>query len=108
MNAVLAAVREFLKHAVSTGAAPVWVLDQLYEIGDGRDLPAEARGEYGIPRGIAKVRHRLHEPDEPVDRASDEETVALVRACRSARDRLIVLLMARAGIRRGEAVYSFV
>jgi integrase len=36
------------------------------------------------------------------DRASDEEIVALRRPCRSARDRLIVLLMARAGLRRGE------
>ena len=37
-----------------------------------------------------------------MDRASDEEIVALLRGCRSARDRLIVLLMARAGLRRGE------
>jgi integrase/recombinase XerD len=36
------------------------------------------------------------------DRASDEEIVALLRACRSARDRPNVLLMARAGLRRGE------
>lgn len=37
-----------------------------------------------------------------VDRASDEEVVAVLGACRSARDRLAVLLMARAGLRRGE------
>lgn len=37
-----------------------------------------------------------------VDRASDTQIVALLEACRSARDRLIVLLMARAGLRRGE------
>jgi site-specific recombinase XerD len=37
-----------------------------------------------------------------VDRASDEEIVAVLTGCRSARDRLIVLLMARAGLRRGE------
>jgi site-specific recombinase XerD len=37
-----------------------------------------------------------------VDRASDEEIVALLGGCCSARDRLIVLLMARAGLRRGE------
>lgn len=104
VNAVLAAVREFLKYTVGTGAAPAWVIDQLYEIGDSRDLPAEVRGEYGIPSGYAKVRHRLHEPDDPIDRATDEEIVALVRVCRSARDRLIVLMMARAGIRRGELV----
>ncbi|MEV6886370.1 MULTISPECIES: tyrosine-type recombinase/integrase [unclassified Streptomyces] len=102
VNVVLAAVREYLKYTVSIGSAPAWVIDQLYEVGDGQDLPTEVRGEYGVPHGYAKVRHRLHEPDEPVDRATDEEIVALVRACRSARDRLIVLLMARAGIRRGE------
>ena len=49
-----------------------------------------------------RARHRLHEPDAGVDRASDEEVVALVAACRSARNRLMVLLMARAGLRRGE------
>ena len=45
-----------------------------------------------------------HEPDSHVDRASDEQIVAILRACRSARDALIVLLMARAGLRRGEAL----
>jgi integrase/recombinase XerD len=38
-----------------------------------------------------------------VDRASDEEIVSLLGACLSARDRLIVLLLSRAGLRRGEA-----
>ena len=49
-----------------------------------------------------RARHRLREDERPVDRASDEEIIALLRACRSARDGLIVLLMARAGLRRGE------
>jgi integrase len=49
-----------------------------------------------------RARHRLREPETAVDRASDEEIVALLGACLSARDRLIVLLMARAGLRRGE------
>lgn len=35
-------------------------------------------------------------------RASDTEIVELLCACRSARDRLVLLLMARAGLRRGE------
>lgn len=35
-------------------------------------------------------------------RLADEEVVALLRAARSARDQVIVLLMARAGLRRGE------
>ncbi|MFC5957489.1 hypothetical protein ACFP51_24390 [Streptomyces pratens] len=49
VNVVLAAVREYLKYAVSIGSAPTWVIDQLYEVGDGRDLPTEVRGEYGVP-----------------------------------------------------------
>ena len=39
-----------------------------------------------------------------MDRATDVEVLGLLGACRSARDRLIVLQMARAGLRRGEAV----
>ena len=48
-----------------------------------------------------RARHRLREEERPVDRAGDEEIVALLRHAVS-RDRLIVLLMARAGLRRGE------
>ena len=64
--------------------------------------PAQARGEDGRMAWRMRARHRLREPETAVDRASDEEIVALLGACRSARDRLIVLLMARAGLRRGE------
>jgi integrase/recombinase XerD len=39
-----------------------------------------------------------------VDRAADADIVAVLGACRSARDRLIVLLMARAGLRRAEVL----
>jgi integrase/recombinase XerD len=49
-----------------------------------------------------RARHRLSEPETTVDRAADTQIVALLGGCRSARDRLIVLLMARAGLRRGE------
>jgi len=102
VNVVLTAVRGFLAHAVSVGAAPGLVLAQLYELADERDLPAEARGEDGGLSWRLRARHRLHEPERAVDRASDEEIVALLGVCRSARDRLIVLVMARAGLRRGE------
>ena len=74
----------------------------LYEVADDRDLPGAARGEDGRMGWRMRARHRLHEPQAPADRASDAEIVALLRACLSARDRLIVLLMARAGLRRGE------
>ena len=61
-----------------------------------------ARGDEGRMAWRMRARHRLREDERPVDRASDAEIVALLRACLSARDRLIVLLMARAGLRRGE------
>ncbi len=104
VNAVLAGVRGFVVHAVTAGQAPGRLLPLLYELADDRDLPVEARGEHGGMGWRMRARHRLHEPQTPVDRASDAEIVALLRACRSARDRLIVLVMARAGLRRGEAV----
>ena|SRR6266536_3665410 len=104
INGVLAAVRGFVVHAVTAGHAPGRLLPLLYELADDRDLPPAARNSDGRLAWRMRARHRLPEPDEPVDRASDEEIVALLRACRSARDRLIVLLMARAGLRRSEVV----
>ncbi|MFB7191705.1 hypothetical protein ACFCZT_41940 [Streptomyces sp. NPDC056230] len=47
INKVLTALRMFLVHAVAEGAVPGWVVEQLYEVGDDRDLPLEARGESG-------------------------------------------------------------
>jgi integrase/recombinase XerD len=49
-----------------------------------------------------RARHRVCEVERPVSRAADADIAAVITACRSARDRLIVLLMARAGLRRGE------
>jgi integrase/recombinase XerD len=102
INAVLTAVRGMVVHAVAEGQAPAGLVSVLYEVADDRDLPAPARGEDGSMAWRMRARHRLREPETAVDRASDAEIVALMRACRSARDRLIVLLMARAGLRRGE------
>jgi integrase/recombinase XerD len=50
-----------------------------------------------------KAQHRVSVPRTRRDRAADEEVLALLRACRCARDRFIVVLLARAGLRRGEA-----
>lgn len=104
INAVLAAVRGFLAFAVDQGAAPAAVLHQLYELADSRSLPVEARGEDGAWRLRMRARHRVQVPADRVERASDEQAVALLRACRNARDRLLVLLLCRVGLRRGEAV----
>ena len=102
INAVLTAVRGMVVHAVAAGQAPAGLVPLLYEVADDRDLPEQARGEDGRMAWRMRARHRLHEPETPVERAGDGDIVALLRACRSARDRLIVLLMARAGLRRGE------
>jgi integrase/recombinase XerD len=51
---------------------------------------------------VARPRHRLSEPEIRVDRATDDEVLALLKSCRSARDRFVVLAMSRAGLRRGE------
>ncbi len=104
INCVLAGVRGFLAFAVDRGDAPTAVLGQLYELADSRDLPAEARGEDGAWRLRMKARHRVPTVRQRPGRASDEDVLALLRACRSARDRLLVLLLARAGLRRGEVV----
>ena len=102
INGVLAAVRGMVVHAVAAGVAPAGLVGVLYEVADDRDLPDVARGEDGRMAWRMRARHRLREPETPVDRASDAEIVGLLRACRSARDRLLVLVMARAGLRRGE------
>jgi len=102
VNGVLAAVRGFVVHAVDSGQAPGHLVPLLYELASERDLPERAQREDGPMSWRLRARHRLHEPERAVDRASDAEIVALLGACRSARDRLMVLLMARAGLRRGE------
>jgi integrase/recombinase XerD len=102
INGVLAAVRGLVVHAVAAGRARGGLVAVVYEMADDRDLPEAARGEDARMGWRMRARHRVHEPHRDVDRASDEEIVALLRGCRSARDRLIVLLLARAGLRRGE------
>ena len=104
INAVLTAVRGMVVHAVAAGQASGHLVPLLYEVADDRDLPEAARGEDGRMAWRMKARHRLHEPEAVVDRAADADIVAVIGACGSARDRLIVLLMARAGLRRGEVL----
>ena len=102
VNGVLTAVRGMVVHAVAAGQAPgIWCRCSMRWPMTGTCLE-QARDDEGRMGWRMRARHRLHEPETPVDRASDAEIVALLTACRSARDRLIVLLMARAGLRRGE------
>ena len=101
VNCVLAAVREFFRHAAAEGLAEPGVLRVLFEVADGRHLPAEACGE-SIGQLRLRPRHRLREPDRVVEALSDEEVLGLLRACGNARDRFIVLTLWRMGLRRGE------
>jgi len=103
VNAVLAAVRGMTVHAVASGEAGGDLVPLLYEVADDRDLPGEARAGDGRMSWRLRARHRACEVDKPVSRAADVDIAAVLAACRSARDRLIVLLLARAGLRRGEA-----
>jgi site-specific recombinase XerD len=102
INAVLTAVRGMTVHAVAEGGASGHLVPLLFEVADDRDLPAEARGEDAGMAWRLRARHRVRETEAPVGRAADADIAAVIAACRSARDRLIVLLMARAGLRRGE------
>jgi integrase len=90
-------------HAVAAGEAGGHLVPLLYEVADDRDLPDEARAGDGRMSWRLRARHRACEVEAPVPRAADADIAAVLAACRSARDRLIVLLLARAGLRRGEA-----
>ncbi|MFJ9824913.1 hypothetical protein ACIRSU_11110 [Streptomyces sp. NPDC101160] len=102
INRVLVAVRGLLSYAVSVGEASRSLLGQIYELADSRDLPAQAQGEDGGLFYRLRPVHSLREPEKQVDRAEDAELVAMFVACRNARDRLIVLLVGRVGLRRGQ------
>ena len=102
INRILAAVRGFLRHSVAVGNAPAEVSAMLFEVSDDRHLPVDARGENPSLNYVARPRHCLSEPEIQVDRATDEEVLGLLAACRTARDRFIVIAMSRAGLRRGE------
>jgi integrase len=101
VNCVLAAVREFFRYAASAGLAGPGTLRALFEVADERSLPAEARDEALVDARL-RPRHRLHEPEREVEAISDEDILELLRVCRNARDRFIVLALWRMGLRRGE------
>ncbi|WP_432137175.1 tyrosine-type recombinase/integrase [Streptomyces sp. bgisy154] len=99
---VLAGVRQFLLHGISAKAVPSAVMAQLYEVAESWDLPEQARGE-GLTGYRMRPRHRVTVPRKKGERATDAETVALFLAAYNARDRFIVLLLGRAGLRPGGA-----
>jgi site-specific recombinase XerD len=105
INHVLGAVRELYKHAVADRALDAPVLALLFEAGDDRYLPAELRPEGSGLRYVARPRHvqRSRRAGRPVP-VRHAEAEALVRACRSWRDRFLLVLLWFCGLRVGEAL----
>ena len=101
VNVVLAAVREFFRHAAAVGEVDDSALNILFDVAEDFDLPRDIRA--GPQLGMrTKPRHRLSEPQRVVDAVTGEEILALLGACCNARDRFIVLALWRIGHRRGE------
>jgi integrase/recombinase XerD len=105
INHILGAVREMYKEAVARRLLPGSALAARYAVGDDRHLPAELRRDGAGLRYVARPRHRLRAPrsaETPALGAGEWE--ALLRACGSWRDRLLLILLDSCGLRRGEAL----
>lgn len=105
INHLLAAVREFYKHAVADGGLDATVLVSLFEVGDDRNLPAELRPEGSGLRYRARPRHvqRSRRAGRPVP-VRIQEAEALLGVCRCWRDRFLLVLLWFGGLRVGEAL----
>jgi integrase/recombinase XerD len=105
VNHVLAAIRELTKHAVATGDVDASVLAVLYEVGDDRHLPSELRPQGSGLRYVARPRHRQRSvrPKRP-EAVHQHETEALLRVCRSWRDKFLIVLLWFCGLRIGETL----
>lgn len=104
VNHILVAVRELYREAVAHGMLEGEVLQALFRVERGFRLPV------GVVEGQeltwhARPRHRLRSArrGRPAT-VSLEQFARLMAACRTWRDRSILALLGRAGLRRGEAV----
>lgn len=103
INHVLVSVREMYKSAVAHGLCGEETIAALFVMGEVPDLAgiSESRSR----RFALRPRHvlRAEQPGEVVP-VSREEFNALMRVTVNWRDRLLLVLMRHAGLRRGEAV----
>jgi integrase/recombinase XerD len=104
VNHILGSVRELYREAVARGLLDGEVLRALFRVERGFRLPVgvvESR-EMTLHE---RPRHRLRgaKRGRPAT-VSFEQFAGLMAACRAWRDRSIVALLGRAGLRRGEAV----
>lgn len=104
VNHILVSVRELYREAVARGLLGGEVLQALFRVERGFTLPA------GVLEGQQmslheRPRHRLREAKRGrPGTVPFEQFAALMGACRTWRDRSILALLGRAGLRRGEAV----
>ena len=105
-NRLLTAVRGLLRFCIEAGQLPRAHLGRLYAIKDFRFLPVEARGERPVSDERLSPRHHLRAPldSEPPAVISEAQFVAMLRAARSNRDRLLISVMHDCGLRVGEAL----
>ena len=102
INHILVSVREMYKSALAHGVVGEEVMTALFVMGQVHDPGISERP---VRRFAVRPRHVLRaEQSGEVNPVSREEFNALMRVTRSWRDRLLLVLMRHAGLRRGEAV----
>ena len=104
VNHILGSVRELYRDAVARGLLDGEVLRALFRVERGLRLPVGVLEDQRMELQ-SRPRHRLRTPrrGRPAT-VSVEDFAALIAACRTWRDRSILALMGRAGLRCGEAV----
>jgi integrase/recombinase XerD len=102
INHILVSVREMYKSALAHGVVGEETMSALFVMGQ---VPDPGISERPVRRFAVRPRHvlRAEQPGE-VNPVSREEFNALMRVTRTWRDRLLLVLMRHAGLRRGEAV----
>jgi integrase/recombinase XerD len=104
VNHILGSVRELYREAVARGMLDGEVLQALFCVERGYTMPVGV--VEGQPMALhERPRHRLREAKRGRPQTvSVEQFAALMGACHTWRDRSILALLGRAGLRRGEAV----
>jgi integrase/recombinase XerD len=102
INHILVSVREMYKSALAHGVIGEETMAALFVMGQ---MPDPGISERPVRRFAVRPRHvlRAEQPGE-VNPVSREEFNALMRVTQNWRDRLLLVLMRHAGLRRGEAV----
>ena len=104
INHILTSVRELYREAVARGMLDGEVLLALFSVKQGFRLPVGVVEDQQMTLH-ERPRHRLRVAKRGRPQTvSIEQFVGLMAACRTWRDRSILALLGRAGLRRGEAV----